>query len=127
MKLFNIFSSPLNVTYKHQLCSLAFLFVVFVAAITILLPAFVVYMTNKEIWMAQLILYEQPQVTYEHEYLLVANFVSSEAMEEKVVVCSSYSKFSALDDLNADDCLSAEVRDLGLLMMLIFQNINYYR
>lgn len=112
MKLFNIFSSPLTVTYKHQLCSLAFLFVVLVGVVIITLPACVVYMTNKEIWMAQLILYEQPQVNYEHEYLLVANLVSSElgTDEEKAVVCSSYSKFTTLGELNSQDCASVEVR-----------------
>lgn len=114
MKLFNIFSTPLKVTYKHQLCSLAFLFVLFVAVVTITLPAIIVYMTNKEIWMAQLILFEQPFVKYEHEYLLVANLAKKDDLEDEVertVVCSSYTKFTTLQEMNSEDCLAVEVRN----------------
>lgn len=117
MKLFNIFTKPLQVTYKHQICSFAFLFVLLVALLTAILPAVIVYRTNKEEWKSQLIIYEQPHVKYNHEYVVHASFIERDQqlamdVERKTVVCSSYSQFTGqLDSVSSQECSSIEVRN----------------
>lgn len=116
MKLFNIFAKSLQVTYKHQICSFAFFFVLVVSILTATVPGLIVYETNKEEWKSQLIIYEQPHVEYGHEYLVMANFgerdppLAADA-ELKTVVCSSYSQFAdQLRQTDVEECSSMEVR-----------------
>lgn len=109
MKLFTIYKRPLSASYKHQLCSFAFIFVLCIAALVIILPFLVVEMTNRELRKVQLTLYEQPRLQFDHEYIFVANFEHKElADEEKVVICSSYLKLASLTE-TFQDCSSIEV------------------
>lgn len=109
MKVFCIFSRPLRIAYKHQICSLSFLFVLCIGLLTMSLPLLIIYMTNGRLWKTQLILYEQPRTQFDHDYVLIAKLSPLEPDgEEKTVVCSSYAKFTALSK-NSEDCSSVEV------------------
>lgn len=110
MKLLTIFKKPVNIQYKHQICSVAFYFVLLTTIFTVIIPFIIVHTTNSVTWNENLILYEQPTVKFPYKFLLVAELNDGSDLM-KTVTCSSFSNFNEkVQDL--DECSSIKVENI---------------
>lgn len=96
MKLFTVHRNTLNINYKHQLCSIAFLFVILVTILTIVLPFVVIHSTNRETWKQSLMIYEQPNVKFIYQYIFTAILQDDDDDKKNMITCSSFPFYNEL-------------------------------
>uniref|UniRef100_A0A336M9W9 Transmembrane protein 231 n=1 Tax=Culicoides sonorensis TaxID=179676 RepID=A0A336M9W9_CULSO len=103
MKLFTVHKNPLHISYKHQLCSIATLFVILVAILVIVLPFVLIYTLYRDIWKQDLLIFEQPKVQFSYKYIFSAVLRNEATDNQKLVTCSSFSKYNELTE-NHQNC-----------------------
>lgn len=77
MLLHTLYTHSVGIAYRHSFCSWAALLVIAVAIATVLIPYFVAYAINGDLWSSQLMhkwLHDQPRVAFTFRYILVAEF-----------------------------------------------------
>lgn len=89
MKLFNLYNKNVRISYNHQFCSFATFFVVLTAFFSVLTPFCIIFSLNPNIWSQELIIFEQPDVKFKFQYLVLG-----EMNEGSIVTCSSYDFFN---------------------------------
>lgn len=75
MKLLNLYNRKVSISYKHSFCSFAFLFVTILTVFTIVMPLYIVFSINHDLWFSQYqnkIVYEQPSINFQYKYILLA-------------------------------------------------------
>ncbi|XP_063697664.1 transmembrane protein 231 [Culicoides brevitarsis] len=96
MKLFTVHRNPLNIAYKHQLCSIATLFVLLGAILVVVLPFVVIHSLYRDTWKEELLLHEQPNTKFSYKYIFRATLGNE--IDEKLVTCSSFASYNALTE-----------------------------
>lgn len=98
MKLFTIHKNPLNISYKHQLCSIAALFVLLVMLLVVVLPFVLIQSLYKDLWKAELLLFEQPNAKFSFKYVFRSFLKNELTGDEELVTCSSFSTYNSLTE-----------------------------
>lgn len=89
MKLFNLYNKNVKIVYSHQLCSFATFFVLLTTLFALITPFSIIFSLNPNIWSKELTIFEQPDVKFKFQYLVLA-----ETNERSVVTCSSFDFFN---------------------------------
>lgn len=97
MKLITLYKRNTSINYKNSLCSFATLFVISVTVFAIIAPFYIAFSLFSDLWSQYKIVYEQPDIRFEYEYIFTAEYTRISSMEAemptidtKFVVCSSY-------------------------------------
>lgn len=98
MKLFTIHINPLNISYKHQLCSISTLFVFLVAVLEIVLPLVLIQSLFRDLWKEELLLFEQPNTKFSFKYIFRTILKNELTDDDKLVTCSSFSTYNSLTE-----------------------------
>lgn len=109
MKLFTIHINPLNISYKHQLCSISTLFVFLVAVLEIVLPLVLIQSLFRDLWKEELLLFEQPNTKFSFKYIFRTILKNELTDDDKLVTCSSFSTYNSLTE-SYQECNEITVR-----------------
>lgn len=85
MKPIILFTRPATIVYKHSVCSLAALLVLLLTIVTVLVPFYIAYGVNADLWMTQnqqRLEILQPDVRFAFRYIVLAEFESTSAGDD---------------------------------------------
>lgn len=78
MKLLNLYNRKVSISYKHSFCSFAALFVIVLTVFTIVMPFYVIFSINHDLWSSHnKIVYEQPTIHFQYKYILLTEHSST--------------------------------------------------
>ncbi|XP_022224490.2 transmembrane protein 231 [Drosophila obscura] len=97
MRFIPLHTTNTAIVYKNSLCSCASLFVLAFIALSVMLPVLLVSLLSPYSGISESrVLYEQPNVAYNYQYIFVGSTEPGEDGEaESLVACSSFSYFNA--------------------------------
>lgn len=106
MKLLTLYNRRVSIAYKHSICSFAAIFVGITTIFTIVIPFYITFAINYDLWYQPKIFYEQPNVKFPYKYILLAehntinvNDTNSTLIDtEKLIAWSSFDWFNQITD-----------------------------
>lgn len=87
MKLLNLYSRKVSISYRHSICSFAAVYVAVLTTFAIVVPFYVVFSINGDLWATQhryKIVYEQPVINFQYQYILMAEHHAAAGSQNKV-------------------------------------------
>lgn len=85
MKLFVVHRKNIYTNYKQSLCSFATFFVIIVTVFTIILPFYITFSLYHDTWPQQKIVYEQPDIKFQYNYIFLAEHINIQQSNENSV------------------------------------------
>lgn len=106
MKFIPLHTTNTAIVYKNSLCSFASLLVLAFIALSVMLPVLLVSLLSPYSGISESrVLYEQPNVEFNYEYIFVGTTDQGEYEEEEsLVACSSFSQFNAQMESYTNSC-----------------------
>lgn len=87
MKLLNLYSRKVSISYRHSICSFAAVYVAVLTTFAIVVPFYVVFSINGDLWATQYqhkMVYEQPVINFQYQYILMAEHRAAAGSQNKV-------------------------------------------
>lgn len=88
MKIATLYTTSVKISYKHSIFSFAAFFVFIATIFTIITPIYLIVYTNNDLWHQPKTIYEQPTVSFQYKYILMAEHGTSLEMNSENVVNS---------------------------------------
>lgn len=92
MKLLNVHRKEVHIVYKHSVCSCAAVSVFLISFLAVVLPIYLVYLINHDLWQLNKISHEQPFIKFAYQYLFVLED------NDNLIVCSSFNELNILTE-----------------------------
>lgn len=71
MKILNLYSTSVKITYKNSICSCAAFFVFLSTVFVVITPIYLIIYTSNDLWYQPKIFYEQPSISFQYRYILI--------------------------------------------------------
>lgn len=106
MKFIPLHTTNTAIVYKNSLCSLASVFVLVFIALSVMIPVLLVSLLSPYSGISESrVLYEQPNIQFNYQYIFVANTESTtDSGEISFLACSSFGNFNARTQKFTNSC-----------------------